>query len=178
MLCQQCQQREATLHFTKIVNGQVEEVHVCEQCAREKGKHIPGSNSFSIHDLLSGLLSFEQPFQQKQSVSYVQEEHCPTCNMTFEQVVKRGRFGCTDCYHTFKNRIDPILKRVHGGNTEHRGKVPKRAGVDLHMKKQIEELKRQLQQCVEKEAFEEAATIRDQIKRLEKQLTDSRGESS
>lgn len=177
MLCQQCQKREATLHFTKIIQGQVEEVHLCEQCAREKGKYIPGSNSFSIHDLLSGLLSFEQPFQTKTSVSTQPKEECSTCGMTYERFVKTGRFGCVHCYETFQNRIEPIFKRFHAGNVEHRGKIPKRSGQNLHMKKQVTELKKQLEQHVEKEEFEKAALVRDQIKSIEKWLTDNQGES-
>ena len=37
MVCQECNQRPATLHFTKIVNGEKEEFHLCEKCAQEKG---------------------------------------------------------------------------------------------------------------------------------------------
>ena len=60
MVCQECGKRPATLHFTKIVNGEKNEFHICENCAREKGEMIPGtSNGFSIHSLLSGLLDFE-----------------------------------------------------------------------------------------------------------------------
>ena len=60
MHCQECGKKPATLHFTKIVNGEKTEFHICESCAREKGEGIPGtSNGFSIHSLLSGLLDFE-----------------------------------------------------------------------------------------------------------------------
>ena len=37
MICQQCETRPATLHFTKIINGEKTEMHVCEQCASENG---------------------------------------------------------------------------------------------------------------------------------------------
>lgn len=60
MLCQECNKRPATLHFTKIVNGEKTEFHICESCAREKGEMIPGTaGGFSIHNLLSGLLDFD-----------------------------------------------------------------------------------------------------------------------
>lgn len=38
MLCQECNKRPATLHFTKIVNGEKTEFHICETCAKEKGR--------------------------------------------------------------------------------------------------------------------------------------------
>lgn len=31
MMCQECGQRPATLHFTKIVNGDKTEFHLCER---------------------------------------------------------------------------------------------------------------------------------------------------
>ncbi len=43
MLCQECGEKQATLHFTKIVNGEKTEFHICESCAREKGEGIPGT---------------------------------------------------------------------------------------------------------------------------------------
>lgn len=59
MLCQQCEERRATLKFTKVVNGQKTEKHLCEFCAKEKGEALPGTNSYSIHDLLSGMLNLD-----------------------------------------------------------------------------------------------------------------------
>ena len=34
MLCQVCNKNEATVHYTKIINGEIEELHICEECAR------------------------------------------------------------------------------------------------------------------------------------------------
>ena len=96
MQCQDCQQRQATLHFTKIINGEKTEFHICEQCAREKGEQFPGTNSFSIHQLLSGLLNFEQPVQGKSAS--INNLTCDNCGMTYEQFTRIGRFGCAHCY--------------------------------------------------------------------------------
>lgn len=64
MNCEECGKRQATLHLTKIVNGEKTEYHICEQCAQEKGDVFPGFHNFSIHNLLSGLLHFD-PAQKK-----------------------------------------------------------------------------------------------------------------
>lgn len=69
MICQECQVQQATLHFTKIVNGKKTEMHVCEQCAREKGESIPGTDSFSIHHLFSGLFNIDTKNEQYQNVT-------------------------------------------------------------------------------------------------------------
>ncbi len=172
MICQECGEKQATLHFTKIVNGEKNEFHICESCAREKGEMIPGTaNGFSIHNLLSGLLNFDPAVSgsgltaggmgAKQQVL-----RCEHCGLTYSQFSKIGRFGCSQCYDHFSNRLDPLFKRVHG-NTYHNGKIPKRSGGEIQIKRQIEDLKRELQYSIEKEEFEQAALIRDQIRQLE-----------
>jgi protein arginine kinase activator len=178
MLCHECNKRDATLHFTKILNGNKTEIHLCDQCAREKGEYIPGSNSFSIHQLLSGLLNFEQAMPNSSNRPPQQKElACDKCGMTIYQFARAGRFGCAQCYHTFSAKLDPMLRRVHSGNTTHIGKIPKRIGKDIHLHRQIEQLKQQLQQHIMKEEFEEAAKLRDEIRSLEKPSQQNRGDN-
>jgi protein arginine kinase activator len=168
MLCQECGKRQAALHFTKIVNGDKTELHICEACAREKGELIPGTPSgFSIHNLLSGLLDLEPSGGGAKSAATA--ARCDTCGMTYTQFSKIGRFGCSHCYKQFAERLDPLLKRVHG-NTVHVGKVPKRAGGRVKTKREIERLKREMQNRIDREDFESAAQIRDRIRELEKEM--------
>ncbi|MBB5175016.1 UvrB/UvrC motif-containing protein [Texcoconibacillus texcoconensis] len=176
MLCQECQQRQATLHFTKIINGEKTEFHICDVCAKEKGEYIPGSNSFSIHQLLSGLLDFEQPkhYSETESKQRARESQCESCGMTYRQFAESGRFGCVKCYETFKKNLDPIFKRLHSGNTTHAGKIPKRKGKDLHIHRQIDELKQVLKEKIDQEEFEEAAELRDQIRSLQQSLDEKK----
>jgi protein arginine kinase activator len=167
MLCQECGKRPATLHFTKIVNGDKTELHICEMCARERGEAIPGSPSgFSIHNLISGFLDFEP---SGAAGAKTQTLRCDVCGMTYAQFSKIGRFGCSHCYKTFADRLDPLLKRVHG-STVHVGKVPKRAGGKVKTKREIERLKREMQARIEREDFETAAQLRDRIRELEKEV--------
>ncbi|MFC7678185.1 UvrB/UvrC motif-containing protein [Paenibacillus sp. GCM10028914] len=172
MVCQECGKRPATLHFTKIVNGEKTEFHFCESCAREKGELIPGtSNGFSIHSLLSGLLDLDPTGKgQSQGSRNPQAPRCEECGMTYSQFSKLGRFGCSSCYKYFSERLDPLFKRVHG-NTTHVGKIPKRSGGKIQVKRKIDELKKELQQRILQEEFEVAAEIRDQIRELEKSMS-------
>lgn len=169
MMCQECGKKPATLHFTKIINGEKTEFHICETCAREKGELIPGtSGGFSIHNLLSGLLDFEP--SQAASSGKAQQLRCDNCGLTYSQFSKLGRFGCSRCYESFSQRLDPLFKRVHG-NTVHTGKVPRRSGRMIQHKREIDRLKREMLSRIEREEFEMAAEIRDQIKDLEKKLS-------
>lgn len=167
MQCQECGLKPATLHFTKIVNGEKTEFHLCDSCARDKGDLIPGTaNGFSIHNLISGLLNFEPQMVNAAGVAG-KPLHCEKCGMAYAQFGKMGRFGCSSCYMYFADRLDPLLRRLHG-NTVHVGKVPRRAGGDLQVKREIEKLKSELQMCIAREEFEKAAAIRDRIRKLEK----------
>lgn len=125
MQCQECGVKPATLHFTKIVNGEKTEFHICESCAREKGELIPGTaGGFSIHSLLSGLLDLEGAGKEKTGATKTtQSLQCENCGMTYSQFSKLGRFGCSSCYKYFNSALDPLFKRVHGG-TSHVGKIP------------------------------------------------------
>ncbi|WP_059105410.1 UvrB/UvrC motif-containing protein [Shouchella shacheensis] len=165
MLCKECQKRQATLHFTKIINGEKTEMHVCEQCARSKGESIPGSDSFSIHHLFSGLFNLEAN-EPSEGRKQQKEKECQKCGMTYEKFQRVGRFGCAECYTTFGNKLDPIFRRVHAGNDTHYGKIPKRIGKTIQVEKEIQKLRDQLKIHVEREEFEDAAELRDQIKEL------------
>ncbi|MCZ8523804.1 MULTISPECIES: UvrB/UvrC motif-containing protein [Paenibacillus] len=171
MLCQECGKKQATLHFTKILNGEKTEFHICESCAREKGELIPGTpNGFSIHNLLSGLLDFE-PSTHSTAASKPQPTRCEHCGLTYSQFSKVGRFGCSECYKHFGDKLDPLFKRVHG-NIVHTGKVPRRSGGLIKYKRDIDQLKKDMLVSIENEEFEQAAQIRDQIRELEKKVAE------
>lgn len=174
MLCQECNERPATVHLTKIINGEKTILHLCDKCAHEKGEvfMMHGGAGFSINNLLAGLLNMESAFHTAQNTPFYQqsEPHCENCSMTYQQFVKIGHFGCPHCYEAFKDHLKPLLRRLHSGSLVHSGKIPKRMGGSIHIRKSIEELKLVLKEAVSKEEFEKAAEIRDQIKYLESQL--------
>ncbi|MBD2848200.1 UvrB/UvrC motif-containing protein [Paenibacillus sp. IB182496] len=173
MLCQECGNKPATLHFTKIVNGEKTEFHICESCAREKGEMLPGtSGGFSIHSLLSGLMDFEKSGPSSSIGPKPQTLRCEDCGLTYTQFSKIGRFGCSSCYRYFAGRLDPLFKRVHG-NTVHVGKIPKRSGGEIQDRRELDRLKQELHQRIEMEEFEDAASLRDRIRELERKLTDA-----
>jgi protein arginine kinase activator len=176
MICQECNQRPAALHFTKIVNGEKTEVHLCEKCAQEKGDMFVfnGGSGFAFNNLLAGLLNIDPSFQKPEKNPFHQEEilQCDHCGMTFPQFIKVGRFGCAHCYESFQEQLIPVLKRLHSGNWCHNGKIPKRIGGGIHLKKQIDELKSKLKDYISQEEFENAAVVRDEIRTLEKKLSE------
>lgn len=169
MLCEICGERPATLHYTKIINGQKNESHICEICANSKGDLIPKYSDFTFNNLLSGLLNFDQ-ISNESLYTKTDPERCITCGLTFSQFKQVGKFGCNDCYSYFESKLEPIFRRVHG-NSKHNGKVPARSGEQLSLRKELNKLKEELKQKITLEEFEAAAGIRDKIKETEQKLS-------
>lgn len=171
MLCEECQEREATVHYTEVVNGQRTEYHLCEQCAREKGElefSLGFDPGFSIHNLLAGLLDMGNPSLQVGKKTS-QDRQCPTCGMSYAQFSQTGRLGCGDCYTAFQRQLEPLLRRIQG-TSSHSGKVPGRQGGKLKLEREIGRLTLEQERAVEQEEFEKAAELRDQLKELRRRL--------
>jgi protein arginine kinase activator len=162
MLCDICAKNPATVHLTEIVDDQMSELHLCEECARKKSSQM--ESQFGLSDLLAGLADFEKPSEEKELAAV----KCPNCGLTYKDFKKVGRFGCGECYTTFKKFLTPLLKRIHGSGM-HCGKCPVKItpGKTSRKKVDIQELRCRLQKAVEDEAYEEAAKIRDQIKEMQ-----------
>ena len=160
MLCELCKQSQATVHLTEIVNDQMTELHLCESCANQKGAQV--ESHFGLSDLLSGLAETSKTQEPEEVVSKV----CPNCGMSYDDFRKVGRLGCADCYPTFKRSLGSLLKRIHGSPI-HLGKSPARLVKPAKAKTELVELKRKLERAIEQEEFEEAARLRDQIRRAE-----------
>jgi len=156
--CQPDCENEATVHLTEIVDGQMKKNDLCEECAQEKGVTDP--EGFALADLLLGLGASSEMEQGSA------ELECPTCGFSHADFKKSGRLGCSDCYATFGEPLEGVLKQMHKG-TQHVGKAPKALRAQLNFSKQRDELTEQLTKAIETEAYEMAAKLRDQLKDLE-----------
>lgn len=167
MLCDICGKNPASVHLTEIINNQMNELHLCEECAHKKSLQM--EQQFGLSDLLAGMAEFGKPSKELEASSV----KCPACGLTYANFRKIGRLGCGECYSAFKRFLGPLLKRIHG-SSQHVGKIPVAGGVKIKsaIKKKaalsLQDLRLKLQEAVRAEAFEEAARIRDQIKEMEK----------
>ncbi len=168
MLCDICQKNPATVHLTEIIDEQMNELHLCEECARTKSAAM--ESQFGLSDLLAGMVDFEKPANKEEEIVSLK---CPACGLTYADFKKIGRLGCGECYNIFRKYLAPLLKRIHGSN-QHVGKSLSKtkssgsgSGRVYKKKADLQDLKDQLQQAIQKEAFEEAARLRDRIKEIE-----------
>ncbi|MGV3243234.1 UvrB/UvrC motif-containing protein [Staphylococcus sp. 11261D007BR] len=129
------------------------------------GEDVEGT--FVIKQILQHLAA-KQGINVDQVV-YREAKRCPTCQMTLKDIAHVGKFGCHDCYQTFKEDVYDIVRRVQGGHTEHSGKWPKSSEHKQALKRQLESKRAELDELVAKQAFEQAAVVRDEIKALEQE---------
>ena len=168
MLCDVCHKKEATVHLTEIVNEKMTKLHLCEECAKEKGAEM--EEHFGLSDLLAGLTDLGSTIEP----DVMETIKCRTCGFTYQDFKKVGRLGCGDCYDAFKAQLAPLLKRIHGAD-RHVGKVPIMIGKTVKDTKTLQDLKVKMEKAIQTENFEEAARLRDQIRDLERK---DRGEPS
>lgn len=187
MLCQRCNKNEASVKYTEIINGKKKEMMLCEECSHELGlDNIDFNMPIDFASFFGSLLE-EEAYNTSEIMPLfrsVKELKCDNCNMTYEDFINQGKFGCPDCYDTFSSKIDSLLKRIHG-STEYLGRkalnstikhVENEAsnGKDISTKNKnnkickLEELKQSLKKAVSEERYEDAARIRDEIKKIEK----------
>lgn len=161
MLCDICGKNQATVHLTEIVDQQMTELHLCEDCANQKSEQM--EQQFGLSDLLAGLAETSKPAQEKEEIAL----KCKKCGLTYVEFKKIGRLGCSECYNAFKKYLGPLLKRIHGSN-RHLGKSPLKETKAVKKGMDLPALRERLQKAVDSEEFEEAARLRDQIKELER----------
>ncbi len=168
MLCEKCHKNEATTHIKRVINGQASEVYLCADCAAKAGfGSIHSPFSLGLNDLLGSV--FGEAAHSKAIPAGGDEVRCSGCGSTFQDIAATGRAGCAKCYDTFYDQLLPSLQRLHG-KTRHAGKLPASAGVEAKQRRQLDELRKALSLAVEKQEFEKAAALRDEIKALEQGL--------
>jgi len=162
MLCNVCKKNEATVHLTQIVDNKMQKIDLCEACSKEKGVNDP--TGFSLADLLLGLGAA----QEIERSSGGAELKCPQCGFTQADFKKAGRLGCAECYHTFAEALEGLLKSMHKA-ARHVGKVPQALHHSRELSDKLKSLQKRLEKAITEENFEQAALLRDEIAQLKSQ---------
>lgn len=154
-----CKQKEAKVHLSHIVGDKMQKFDLCEECSKAKGVDDPVG--FQLADLLMNLgTGHETELTAEQGAL-----ECPHCGFTQADFKKVGRLGCAQCYVTFAEPLEGLLKSMHKG-IRHVGKVPRSFQHSRDHAEQLKALQKRLEQAVAAEDFEAAAKLRDQIKLL------------
>lgn len=163
MLCDNCRERDAVINLTQVEHDSKVTLHLCEQCAQQKGVETGVGISKSPLAHLIGSMT------KGASVLPTAADglRCSSCGSTLKDFRDSGRLGCADCYTSFDGHLRDLLRRLHG-SSQHVGERYAIPGGDAtDPRAQLLDLKDQLRRAVDAENFELAADLRDRIRVLE-----------
>ena len=156
--CHKCP-KPATYHITEVVSEeQYEELHLCEECY-QKFYYDPQPQAVGQKGGVGQL-------EEGDEASALNQRECPVCGIKFVEFRNSGRLGCPHDYQEFREELGPLLENIHG-EIRHCGKTPRRLPQNKQTQSELIQLRKQLQQAVTREAYEDAARLRDRIRQLE-----------
>lgn len=198
MLCQNCGENEANVKYTQIINGVKRQMSLCDECAKELGiENINFNMPISFSSFLGDM--FEMYEDAIPTLAKSEVLTCNKCNMSYNEFLSIGKFGCDNCYEVFKTRLDCVLKNIHGAN-RHVGRIGrfieknktnqsesvqkssiekiktsniKEQSEDKKLdkeKQKLEILEERLKQEIKEEKYEDAAKTRDEIKNVKRDV--------
>jgi|SRR5690606_3742405 len=166
-LCTSCQKQVASVHVLDLAAGELSgQQHLCQTCAESLGV-VPSKlqktkpMSAEILEDLIGTMAGEKKIRGRAAGPV-----CPACGTSLADFKVRGRFGCARCYETFRAALLPLLERVHDA-PRHQGRFPAKPATSGRRPDTLADLRRRLEAAILHENYEEAATLRDQLRHLE-----------
>jgi protein arginine kinase activator len=193
MLCQKCQQRQATVFFSQTVGNETTQAHLCEVCAQEQTQSYGGMfpinfNPFAaFSEMFKNLMPWEEAdmgeaMAGRVPTSIEPQLQCPHCGYQLSTFRQNGRLGCTHCYDSFRAVLNPLITGIHGSIRHAEAKAPIQTSEEEQVSgeetaktaddasdPQIKALRKKLKDAIQEERYEDAALIRNEIRKLEKQ---------
>ncbi len=162
------------MFLTQVVNGQVTELSLCEQCARERGLFDPQSLTFAekffpeefknrVDQLVRELANTEEQPGARPQLKETPDTltQCPVCHFSLEDYRKTHRLGCPDCYAVFAHELETTVASP-SAEPSAEGSSDGDASPALTRAR----LETELREAVEREDYETAARLRDQLNSL------------
>lgn len=156
MLCEKCNQNYATTVITKTINGQTTVTHLCAVCAF-KNDYSNYFNNFTLNHILANDLYENENYQHS--------KQCSNCGCTFSEIIDNGVLGCSECYKSFESELLQTIENIHG-KAIHIGKRPMREQKINPKIDTLEQLNGKMKIAIDKQDFETAAVLRDEIKKI------------
>jgi len=170
MKCQKCD-KPATFHITELAEGNPQELHLCEEHAREylsqstPGQIEPGNVAAALAQQMAQQMAVGQTAEE---LARLDQQVCPVCGITFYDFRSQGRLGCPHDYTCFEEQLTPLILNIHG-ETEHVGKAPRAGAQASQQRTQLIQLRREMKEAIAEEDYERAGKLRDTIRRIEEE---------
>ena len=174
MLCEKCKKKKATAFFYDNAQSRGHSIALCSECSALLKKSVNDSeDASSVNCLL--LPSFDtvsegtlldllgKPVRSAADT----ERICPVCGSTKNSMARNGKVGCPHCYVFFKDELSASLKAILPPAPPYLGITPKKHKARRSKEEKISALKNRMRSAIDCERYEEAATLRDEIRALE-----------
>ncbi len=165
-MCDICGESPAVVHMKEIENDKVTHLDLCRSCAEKRGYSVGAAASGNLQDLAQKLVSMAQEVTGSQEAEGIR---CTSCGLFYTEFTQVGRLGCPDCYTAFATQLRPLLRRTHGSAT-HQGRRPQESPALREERRELRQMRADLDRAIRREEFERAAAIRDQIQKLEERV--------
>ena len=195
MLCQNCGKNEVNFRYTQIINGVKKEMALCDKCAKSLGlENLDFNMPINFSSFLGDFFGGTESTDFLPSFTKTTTMQCDNCGTTYDEFIDTGKFGCSHCYDIFADGLDNVLKNIHG-SARHVGrrsnlsledrktveedvqKVKGKKTTEVEKNKEnakqnnskeekIKQLNMDLKKAIKEERYEDAAKIRDEIKKL------------
>ncbi|MBU4195100.1 MAG: UvrB/UvrC motif-containing protein [Actinobacteria bacterium] len=168
IFCDECSKNIATVFLTKISGSEVSRVQLCDDCARKMEEATEAANLIAF---LPQIMTDIQGMDDRSVDEVLSGEliECESCGTSFNDFQKMGFLGCRECYRAFGEPLMRVILEFQG-EEEHLGKTPRKASRGAQLRKKLIELERSLERRIAEEKYEAAATVRDQIRKIENSL--------
>lgn len=184
--CMKCD-KPIAYKITKIINGEIYDFLLCADHAQAVSPTLKKTKENQLNQ--SNLFGLIQQFLNQQQEGGGETEEagaagpvCVNCHLSYDQYKKTLLLGCSECYKSFEDLLVKDLRKFHGAVSQNgepghiadeaaakptslghiAPKSHAAAGVSLK-----DNLRKQLADAIQKEDFSKAATLRDQIRKLE-----------
>lgn len=166
MKCQRCE-KQATFHITELTGAKPQELHLCEDHAREYLTQSTNESGGSMAAALAQQMAQQMSVgQTAEELAQLDQQSCPVCGITFYDFRSQGRLGCPHDYVCFQTQLETLLLNIHG-ETQHVGKSPHRGPQGSERRTQLIRMRREMKDAVREEDYERASRLRDEIHRIE-----------
>ncbi len=144
MHCELCGKNEAFVRITGSINEKEISLGLCHGCAADNKVDAAALSQTTLSKFLEHYAEF---CRELKGDLVIEHEKCPECGLSREELAADRSLGCARCAAVFREQAPAAQPEPS------RESVPK--------------LQRQLKKAVAREAYEEAAVLRDRIRDLQ-----------
>lgn len=173
MLCSLCKKRPGVVFFEQAASKPEErrKICLCEVCALSRGF----INAAQVPDPTKIVQLIEDIDATDSKRNPDIKRLCPVCKRSLYKIRKTHYVGCAYCYTAFAHEIAQIVSSIYPMEDWRKKQIEALSPEFPYNQKpnlilEVEKLEKKLSKAVDKEDYEAAATLRDEINKLKEKL--------